>query len=411
MKRESSSRKCLEVPGAPKWCTTVAEWASQGLIDKILSTPGAPLFLALAGLRRIEAERYPTLTLGCCGNVYAELNGGGLYSELRANPSLSQGFPTTPLTVEAAPIVKKFCKGETRPLILNPLGWRNHTVLTISGEQARCHPPLARPGLEPLNFHSPERACLKLTDRPQDFKAIIGDFKVRGSFRATKAAGGLLWGGNGQAWMLYDREAQSLTVGGEGELEVAHPFYEVKASLLSTAVAFSRWATHLKAEANAASIEGPRGSLALASSNPFQITISPGSLRVSFKGDLRIAGGGILKAVRLMHESLVRLKVEELCGRGIGHARLARSIAYVHTVRDNGFSMFAYSPVSDGLLELRGYLPLKKVTVRDVDGVDEITVSADLFRVPLPHGFLGEIDVEVGGSIFLRLRARGARGL
>ncbi len=398
-------KDCLNI-GVPNWLTVIREKISEGDYEWILHTPGSPVILRKLGLSELEVPGQESLTLGCCGEKLVSLNGGGLYTELEAEPSLQQEFELKKLRPSLPP--PDSCPGSTGTILLSPLGWPNLSPLHIQGENGpagcmeaggRMFSPLR---MDPLIGYQPRARCREPSGSIRA-QLSLGFFRVTTGFKRLWSVGEMIYGEAEDNTALFWKDG--LLVLGDGEIEIEHPYYDVEVSLLCPLRVCRRRLIKGEVSGLAISIGGPLGSIAMGSSRPIKVRIEPGRIHVAFSRSLRAVRGGISAAVRLMHEDSVSLEVGEACLRGVGHARSHNVIAVYTGWHDGSMYFTAYSPISDGLFEFRSYLPLRRVTISDVLwGETEIPVAGDLVRAPLPYGSCASIEMVMGRGLFMRLR-------
>ena len=393
--------------GLPGWIERVRSELEKGNHDWILRSPGSPLMLRCLGYTSLQVPGAEPADLGCCGNRLATVNGGGLYTELEYNASLDQAYTLEPLTSPHPPMP---CR-ETVQAVVSPLGWPSISPLVLGegSSVAGCIElpggvRLAPTGLEPLQAARTGAPCRRVKPRGDaDLEAGVGVFTVEGA----KYEGGLhgfslYTAGNGLRLLSWKDGLLAL---GRGTLVLGHPYRYVTLGLLGPGRLFSVVVERAEARAVAAVVGGGLGSLALGSRSPFNLRVYPGRLEIEVEGSLRLAAGGGITAVRLMHEDQVLLTPVETCARGIGHLRSSNAVALVSSSSPSELVLAVYSPVGDGIVEARLYAPIRRAVVHEVMGSVEVPAGGDIIRVPAPWGCVCGVRVKIG-SLMFRLRGR-----
>ena len=299
------------------------------------------------------------------------------------------------------------CRDQAKS-ILNPLGWPNMSPLILEkGSIPGCielsqDTQLAPLGLEPLQAVRLGALCRRFKARGSGGRDRVGVFAVEGASYSGSLPGFSLYSLDGLRLVSWKSGILAI---GRGTLKIRHPYRYVSLGLLGPARLFSVTVDRAEARALAAVVSGRLGSLAIGSRRPFTLRVYPGGLEVEVNGSVRLALGGGLTAVRLMHEDQVLLSPVDSCPRGIGHLRSSNAVSFLSMAGPGELVFAVYSPAGDGIVEARLYAPVRRVVVEEVMGSTEVPGGGDIFRVPAPWGCVCGVRVKIG-SLMFRLRGR-----
>ncbi|MCE4627614.1 MAG: hypothetical protein F7C34_00485 [Desulfurococcales archaeon] len=368
------------------------------------TTPRSALALWLAGVTSISHPSLPSVDLGCCGRRLVKVNNGGLYSEGEWRPNTRQVYSVEKLLWKPSP-PPGGCK-EPEPVVSSPLGWVNLTPLELRDSEGEC-PTLggatfASARLEPLVNYRVSTACASTGGRGG--KPGIRPYSLGAGWEPAHAAGLEIFKRDETLLAGIPGTGAYMVLG--GEISLSSPHYEHTISILGPGTFYTVRTADAEVEALAIAVAGPLGSISLASASGLLARVTPGRIDVFSEGRIRLASGGPLTAARLLHEDAATLSLGESCGRGLGHVRSHNAVFIVGDYNGKSLEAAWYSPVADGLVEVRAYAPLKSVIIEEPEGLSEIPVSADLVRIPMPFGSCGKVRIGFGGGLFLRLRRR-----
>jgi len=143
-------------------------------------------------------------------------------------------------------------------------------------------------------------------------------------------------------------------------------------------------------------------SIAIGSRHPFRVRVQPGKLEIEYSRSLRISLGGPLTALRLAVEDSIIYKPIEYCAEGLGHIRSSNSIVLVYGVDPDSLvlHLLAYSPVNDGVAEVRVRAPVKQASIDDCRGRELLLFQHELGRIPLPWGSWYKVEINVRKPLF-----------
>jgi len=183
---------------------------------------------------------------------------------------------------------------------------------------------------------------------------------------------------------------------GSMEVTIEHPYRDYSVSLMHI-LSFYKFKGDGLFRGVSAVIEGPRGSLAIASPRVFEITAHKGFITLKFNEELSLAPGGYVEASRLLIERSVRWGVHDIPSSPIGHVRSYR-VQPVLTSFEGGVARFTVvnSTMADGVFEVKTYYPLLEARFSTLGGWVEMRALRDSITIPSPRGYCGVVEVKIG---------------
>ena len=387
-------------------CSVIGpDWVS--LVKRVLGSRdllrfyGAPAILNHLGFFDVSIDGVDGFKWDYGGIYEVVVNGGELVSEAPLEPSREVPLNVNVLDVrEIVSGLIKFIGSSGQPGIFNPLGWKPIAPLLLEGGLSlsgciRVDDTIATPiDLEPL--HSGLIAsCPKPPVTPGRAKIKLGVFNVNveGDFAKT----GFLTLVKGGGYALASLPG-ALTMKADGSMEVTveHPYRDYNVSLMHI-LSFYKFKGDGLFRGVSAVIEGPRGSLAVASPRTFEITAYKGFVTLRFEGELSLAPGGYVEASRLLIERAVRWSVHETPSSPLGHVRSYR-VQPILTSFEGEVARFAVvnPTMADGVFEVKTYYPLLEARFSTLGGWVEMRVLRDSITIPSPRGYCGLVEVKIG---------------
>jgi len=382
----------------PDWVSLVREvLGSEGL----LRFYGAPALLNHMGLFDVSIDGVEGFKWDYGGVYEVVVNGGGLISEVPLEPSREVLVNVNMLDIKRViPGLTGFTGAEEQPGILNPLGWKPIAPIILEGGLGlsgciRVDDTTATPiNLEPLHSGLAV-SCSKPPVTSRRDKIELGVFSVNVDGDLVKV--GLLklvkGGGFAVAWLPG---ALTMKTSGSMEVTIEHPYRDYSVSLMHI-LSFYKFKGDGLFRGVSAVIEGPRGSLAIASPRVFEITAHKGFITLKFNEELSLAPGGYVEASRLLIERSVRWGVHDTPSSPIGHVRSYR-VQPVLTSFEGGVARFTVvnSTMADGVFEVKTYYPLLEARFSTLGGWVEMRALRDSITIPSPRGYCGVVEVKIG---------------
>ncbi len=414
LSRDSSSR--CRVPGSPDW-TKLALRILQDSPDYLTRLPGIVKALYHLGIDLGKAISL-NLNLGCCGKTYYISDNNSLYTELLHNPSRKVEAGLIPIDTDILSSTKQLFNKLGLPcskniMIVNPLGWPLISPIIIKDpglKSSHCLDlgsyKVLPGGLHPLQGFSLAGECLQLSSKTLDTKIELRGFRIENSHTQISSSKTLqLDVYKGENWIAGVWKKSSITLldkYGEGSLEIKTPFYETPIAMLYP----YRFVEQVILEGEFTTVALSAGyegkSIAIGSQHPFLVRVEPGKLEIKYNRSIRIGPGGPLTASRLAVEDSIIHKPIEYCGEGLAHIRSSNSIVLIYDVDPDTLvlSLLAYSPVRDGVAEIRVRAPIRQAFIDDCRGREQILFQHELGRIPLPWGSWYKVEIDVRKPLF-----------
>ena len=358
------------------------------------------------------------LNLGCCGKTYYVSDNNSLYTEFLHNPSREVEASLTPINTEILSSTKKMFNKLGLPcskkvMIVNPLGWPLISPVIMDDPRLSSSHCLDLGsykvfpgGLRSLQGFSLSGECLRSSSKGLDTNIELRGFRIENSHAGIGSSKTLqLDVYKGESWIAGVWKRSSITLldkYDEGSLDIRTPFYETPIAMLYpyrfveqvilegefTTVAFS------------AGYEGKR--IAIGSKFPFRVKVEPGKLQIKYNRSLRISPGGPVTALRLAVEDSIIHKPVEYCAEGLAHIRSSNSIILVYDIDLDALvlRLLAYSPVRDGVAEIRVRAPVKQAVIDDCREQEHLLFQHELGRIPLPWGSWYKVEIHVRKPLF-----------
>ncbi len=375
-------------PGIPTWVESAPIAMSSSC--SMTGCAGIGKALRMAGCT-IEADR----TYTCCGEEY--YGKGLLYEGLTSPPRYHYTIRDVSIggLEELLQTVER-CKAGRRESLLNPLGWPTLSWLKVSGTVEAgpgcvrvADKTLTPPGLEPLKPANTSK-CVTVTTREAEdnLNLELGGYRIAAPVNEIFSLRSLVGGIGGNALVLYDSKNNVLTVETESKytLQVSTGLAEHSGSVLAFFRSHPYQLTVGTLESPAVTIGLGSRKIAVGSKAPTTIEIGEGGMKITVYGSTRIALGGLIQAVRLAVEAATILKPVKSCGRGIGHIRVSNAVAVAES-DGKSLTLNIFSPVANGLVELRASFPIREALVdEDCMGEQRIPSTGDLVRIPAMWG-------------------------
>ena len=373
---------------------------SLGSSRELLRVYGVPALLNQLGVFELSISDTESFTWDFGGMYEVKVNGGGLVTEVPLEPLRELIVKVEFLDSELlASSIASFTGSESYPGILNPLGWRPlapafiDSDLGLPGCIETSYGPAGSLNIEPLHT-SAATSCTRPSRSPGVFKARFGVFELsiegdvgRVGFNSVVESWDLVAVGTMQAATLRSHSVSEVTI--------SHPYRDYYVSLLHV-LSFYRFNGEGSFKGLAAVIEGPRGSLAIASPQGFELTALKGLVKLRFKGELSIASGGYVEASRLLLERCIRWAAARSTPKPIGHVRSYRALP-VLTLFEDGVARFniANPTMADGSIEVKTYYPLVEARFTTLGETMEVRAARDSITLPAPRGYCGFLEVKV----------------
>ncbi|MCE4609085.1 MAG: hypothetical protein F7C36_01725 [Desulfurococcales archaeon] len=410
-----SSTHC-KAPGSPDW-TGLALRILQESPSYLTRLPGIVNALYRLGIDPGKAINL-NLSLGCCGKTYYVADNNSLYTELLHNPSGEVEASIIPIdTDNLSSTLRLFDKlgipCSKNVMIVNPLGWPLISPIIIDNAELNSRHCLDLGfykvfpgGLHPLHGFSLSGECLQPSSKDSDTSMELRGFRLENYYTPIGSSKTLqLDVYEGESWIASVWKKSSITIldkDGKGSLEIKSPFYETPIAMLYP----YRFVEQVVLEeefttvALSAGYEGK--SIAIGSRYPFRVRVEPGRLEIEYNRSLRISPGGPLTALRLAVEDSIIHKPIEYCTEGLAHIRSSNSIVLVYSVDPDTLvlHLLAYSPVSDGVAEIRVRAPVKQAFIDDCREREQLLFQHELGRIPLPWGSWYKVEINVRKPLF-----------
>ncbi len=166
--------------------------------------------------------------------------------------------------------------------------------------------------------------------------------------------------------------------------------------------------SHIDIQGNVFHVRTPIGGLAVASLNPVEARIKPGSVQLTFTENLKLALGGELEAFRLLAElsySWSPLEVDP--GKKVPGYWSVSSAAVILKLTPREIAVKAVNPLDKpGVVSIQPPFRPRAAWLETPLGSEELVASHDV-RIPAPPCFCGVLRLK--GSVFERLSRGGPR--
>ncbi|MCE4627423.1 MAG: hypothetical protein F7B78_07240 [Desulfurococcales archaeon] len=397
--------------------TIVPDWTVYSSLNpkEIISIPGLQQILLLNGIRKVEDNELPSVDWICCGIYKVSVNGGGSESEIPIEPSLQYYEEPVPRFDPWTELERlaEWLGYEVGNYYVNPLSWLPLTPITISNTDegpAGCvydedmdtmiigsMPP-------PLRTSSITKCKRSKHRRPSE--ALINGFKL--STAAKELNKDLSYISSEDCHGYFHNG--SIYIEGKCSLEIDSPYYDHKVSILYPGMHYDMRigvAGRSIGPVPAVSI-GLWNKISLASRTGIILDVKPGKIVVQVNGSLRIASGGSKTSYRILIEDLVEWRPIRAPEPGFGNIR-SSSAAIVFVGWDEPKIVFSiYNPIHEsGIADLRLPYDGRNCTIIGPLGPDDIPVSGDLVRIPVPAGFVGVAEISLTETrLFHKFRIR-----
>ncbi|MCE4620337.1 MAG: hypothetical protein F7C33_04860 [Desulfurococcales archaeon] len=395
---------------APNWL----EYASRGTL-----IPGLQPFYLLSGKDSLEAGGVPSVTWTCHGDYEIRINGGGLLAENPVPPLLdyyTEPLPTIAPWGSLQTLNDTLGEDLEEPVIVNPLSWDPLAPVTLK-DTVVGPPGCVTDGansyywgrLDPLRAVKTAR-CARLRAKSALEQVKLGHLSLAitgESYRANDLE--VVKTGN----CTIVRAGSALTVQGECKVTFETNLWEYNIGILYPSCYHTIRAVGKKRVIGPvpALIVGLNSHVAMASRRGVRAVIEPGLVQVEVRGSLRIALAGAAGAYRLFLEDLVDWAMVKAPKRGYGNTRSSYGVIVLVGASPGEIRFSLSNPLDEaGMAEVRLPYLGEKAVLYGPYGVEEIPVSMDLVRVPLPPGFHGCLSVRLSGEKKLLRMIRRFRG-
>jgi len=369
--------------------------------SELLRFHGVPALLNQIGVFEVFIEGVESFTWSYGGVYEVKVNGGGLVSEDPLEPSREVSVNVNVFNIEKVVSGIAGFTGYSGQLgLFNLLGWRPLAPLLLEGDLglsgcARIEDIVATPvELEPLHgkhvvsCSRPRLSSEKLDVKLGVFKLNVeGDVGKLGSLVFVKGGGFILAGLPGTLTLKSD---------GYMEITIEHPYRDYNVSLMHV-LSFYKFKGDGLFRGVSAVVEGPRGSLAIASPESFELIAYRGLLELKFKGELSLALGSYIEASRLLLERSTKWDVLDIPSKPLGHVRSYR-VQPILTLFKDGIARFEIMnpTMVDGVFEIKTYYPLLEARLSTLGGWIEMKASRDSITIPSPRGYYGLAEIRIG---------------
>ncbi len=395
---------------APNW----QEYVNRGTL-----IPGLqPLYL-LYGKDNLEASGVPSVTWTCHGDYEVRINGGGLLAENPVPPPLD--YYTEPLPAIApwgslATLNDVLGEDLEEPVIVNPLSWDPLTPVALKGS-IEGPPGCVTDGansyywgrLDPLRAVKTAK-CARLRAKKTPEPVRLGHLSLA-TTGESYGANNLEVARTGNC--IIARAGSAITVQGDCRLTFETSLWEYRVGILYPSC------YHTIRIAGERRVIGPVPALvvglsshvAMASRRGVKAVIEPGLVEVEVRGSLRLALAGEAGAYRLFLEDLVDWSTVRAPRRGYGNSRSSYGVIVLVGAGPGEMRFSLSNPLPEaGMAEVRLPYLGEEAVLYGPYGVEEMPVSMDLVRVPLPPGFHGCLSVRLSGEKKLLRMIRRFRG-
>ncbi len=404
------SYKNCSSPGTPNWISLVLNILKKdpNTLERLPGSAKALYHLGVDSLPALGGK-----TLACCGEKY--VNQEGLYTESTYNPILE--VPTTLTSIDTSFLAKTpilftelslQCKNSN--MIVNPLSWPLITPIITSQLECRTclnigDSSILPPGLGSLQGYKIIGSHPSIRKEHKELEVKLGEaykLHLKGELYSSRSLGLNILENED---LVIAESSGSIAVKSKnkkGMLTIITNFYETPISILYPYRFHQVIVTEDTLVSNAISLGFSNMKLAIGSKHPITLSVRPGRIEIEFYKTLRISSGGELVALRASIEDAVIYQPIEYCEDGLAHMRATNSVAIMHniSVDNKTLSITAYSPVTDGILELRIRAPVSHATIYDCRIQESILFRKELGRIPLPWGSWYEVSVKLKKALF-----------
>lgn len=397
--------------------TIVPDWTVYSSLNpkETIMIPGLQQILLLNGISKVEDNELPSVDWICCGIYKVSINSGGLESEIPIEPNLKYYEKPVPRFNPWAELEKlaDWLGYEVGNYYVNPLSWLPLTPIIIPNTDegpAGCvydqDMDITIIGSMPPPLRTSSITKCKRAKHRRTSEALINGFKL--SATAKELSKDLLYiSSEGCHGYFYNG---SIYIKGKCSLEIDSPYYDHEVSILYPGMHYDMRmgkAGRPIGPVPAVSI-GLWNKISIASRTGVVLDVKPGKIVVQVNGTLRMASGGSKTSYQTFIEDLIEWRPIRAPEPGFGNIR-SSGAALVFVGWDEPKMVFSiYNPIHEsGIADLRLPYDGRNCTIVGPLSPDDIPVSGDLVRIPVPAGFVGIAEISLSETrLFHKFRIR-----